>query len=52
MKPTQHDLTPTSGKRTYEKPNLQVYGDLAEITNTVANTGNTYDASQYATRTH
>lgn len=50
MKP--QDVTPDSDKRSspsptrkaYQKPQLQVYGDLAEITKTIAGT-NTIDGS-------
>jgi hypothetical protein len=40
-------------KKPYSKPELQVYGNLAEITNTSSNKNGTHtDKNSVATRTH
>jgi hypothetical protein len=39
--------TPT--RRPYQKPQLQVYGDLADITNTIAGS-KTFDGSSHANK--
>ena len=41
-------------RKAYEKPYLQVYGDLAEITNNVGNAGSNPDSGGYYhhSRTH
>jgi hypothetical protein len=50
MKPEEQRLVP---KRPYSAPQLQVYGDLREITNTKAHTSTNMDGGGYPNnRTH
>ena len=54
MSPSQNQPTSASPKKWYEKPYLQIYGDLAEITNDVSSVaGLTHDGGANPhSRTH
>ncbi len=52
MKSLTNAAMNNGSKKTYTKPELQVYGNLAEITNAVATAGKKTDNFIHPNRTH